>query len=595
MSSKSGDILFRLGGSLRRTLTSAEKKKSIGLFFLILVNSVVELLGLATIIPVIGAVLDPAGENSELIFSLRSGCEQFFGGLSNSEFIQLLVVAMICGFVMKAVFGLLLVFLQTRFSFGVAYRLQSVLWNFHFGRSLERMRSADSGQLISEITFWPARYINTVLMGVIGLVNDLLVLLLLVVGLLAYDFMVFSSVFVLCVAGSIFIRWLTKTRLESYSGIRKMVDPRMNTTLNNAIRGVLELLAFGAVHHVKDKYMRDAKLGFRVMSNSSVLSAVPARMYELLAALSIAFCILLFVRLEVESGVIETLSLLAIASYRVMPALSRINQKIMGIRGSAFLVDWMDETHLLLEEENRAVSLDAADSFQFAAPDSLRLEKLQLGYAALNAPVIRGLDFEFNATELTSIVGPSGCGKTTLLNAILGLHRPDAGRVLSNAGGVGASCYDGLSGDWLRHLAYLPQHPYLFGGSVRANLDMAGTGTFGDGKLVDLIVSLGLDSVLGDRPLEFNLNEGGSNLSGGQQQRLALVRAFALERPVLILDEATSALDKDSRDVVMDMLRKYAQKGRVVILVTHDKEVAAQCDVVLDLEQHNRYNDHTWS
>ena len=595
MSSNSGDILFRLGGSLKRTLTSTEKRKSIGLFFLILANSVVELLGLATIIPVIGAVLDPAGENNKLIYSLRSRCDIAFDGVSDSEFIQLLVVAMILGFVIKAVFGLLLVFVQTRFSFGVAYRLQRVLWDFHFGRSLERMRSADSGQLISEITFWPARYINSVLLGVIGLVNDLLVLLLLVIGLLAYDFLVFSSVLVLCVSGSIFIRWLTKERLESYSGIRKMVDPRMNTTLNNAIRGVLELLAFGAVGHVKEKYMRDANLGFRVMSNSAVLGAFPARLYELLAALSIAFCILLFIQMDVKSGVVETLSLLAIASYRVMPALSRINQKVMGIRGSAFLVDWMDETHILMEEEKHTQHMEGADQVQYHVPDALRLEKVELGYDALDVPVVRGLDFEFHATELTSIVGPSGCGKTTLLNAILGLHRPDDGRVLSISEGVATSCYDGLSRDWLKHVAYLPQHPYLFGGSVRANLDLADAGAFSDENLEGLIGSLGLDSALGERPLEFKLNEGGSNLSGGQQQRLALVRAFALDRPVLILDEATSALDSESRDVVMNMLRTYAQKGRVVILVTHDKEVAAQCDVVLDLEQHNRHHDHPWA
>jgi ABC-type bacteriocin/lantibiotic exporter with double-glycine peptidase domain len=126
-------------------------------------------------------------------------------------------------------------------------------------------------------------------------------------------------------------------------------------------------------------------------------------------------------------------------------------------------------------------------------------------------------------------------------------------------------------------------------------LDLADAGTFVDKDLEGLIGSLGLDSALGERPLDFILNEGGSNLSGGQQQRLALVRAFALDRPVLILDEATSALDSDSRDVVMKMLRGDAQKGRVVILVTHDKEVAAQCDFVLDLEQHNRRHDHPWT
>ena len=72
-------------------------------------------------------------------------------------------------------------------------------------------------------------------------------------------------------------------------------------------------------------------------------------------------------------------------------------------------------------------------------------------------------------------------------------------------------------------------------------------------------------------------------MSGGQQQRLALLRALQIQRPVLILDEATSALDSELRDVVFGLLRERAQEGCNVILVTHDKELAEQCDDVLDL------------
>ena len=86
-------------------------------------------------------------------------------------------------------------------------------------------------------------------------------------------------------------------------------------------------------------------------------------------------------------------------------------------------------------------------------------------------------------------------------------------------------------------------------------------------------------------PLEFELHEGGSNLSGGQQQRLALLRALQTDRTVLILDEATSALDGELRSVVFDLLRERAEAGCNVILVTHDRELAQQCDDVLDLGQ----------
>lgn len=558
-------------------------------------NSFVELLGLASIIPVIGAVVDPRGEENGVIRYIRDYTESTFGFLTDLQFVQFLVAGMLFGFLLKSVFALFLVFVQTRFSFSVAYRLKGVLWNWHFGQSLERMRSSDSGQLMAEITFWPARYVNAVLLGAIGLMNDLIILLLIVLGLLAYDAFVFGSVLVLCLAGSLFIRWTTKDRMAEYSGIRKLIDPRMNTTLNNAIRGVLELLAFGGIKHVQGKYMRDAKLGFRVMSNAAILGALPTRLYELLAAGSVALSIFLFMYLEKEDGVFESLTLLALAAYRVMPALSRINQKIMGLRGSAFLVDWMDETQSALRKERRFHEVTANLPHVLPVPDVIELGGVTLGYEALTEPVVRDLTFQFKRGELTSIVGPSGCGKTTLLNSILGLHKPLTGSVESRSGEDRHSCYENHVNTWLTNVAYLPQHPYFFGGSVNENLDLTGEGKFDKREWVELITELGLSSVFGDALLDFELNEGASNLSGGQQQRLALVRAFALNRPVLILDEATSALDHESRDVVMGMLSKYAAKGKIVILVTHDREVAEQCDVVLDLEKHNRNHDRSWS
>ena len=138
--------------------------------------------------------------------------------------------------------------------------------------------------------------------------------------------------------------------------------------------------------------------------------------------------------------------------------------------------------------------------------------------------------------------------------------------------------------DWILHVGYLSQQPFLFQGTVRDNLTLRVPGAvLNENLLASLIQKLKLDDCLGSQPLEFQLHEGGSNLSGGQQQRLALLRALQIQRPVLILDEATSALDSELRDVVFGLLRERAQAGCNVILVTHDNELAEQCDDVLDL------------
>jgi ABC-type bacteriocin/lantibiotic exporter with double-glycine peptidase domain len=219
-------------------------------------------------------------------------------------------------------------------------------------------------------------------------------------------------------------------------------------------------------------------------------------------------------------------------------------------------------------------------------PPTISLRGLTLGYASLPEPVLKGLNHVFEPGKIHAIVGVSGSGKSTLVNAMLGLHPLDAGEISIADGNrewlLGKSC---TRESWLEELGYLSQQPFFFSGTVRDNLTFRAPGRQVDEPLVnDLIEHLGLKSCLGQNPLEFQLNEAGSNLSGGQQQRLALLRSLQIRTKVLLLDEATSALDVDSRDLAFSILRERAKTGSLIIIITHDRELAEMCDEILDLE-----------
>ena len=173
-----------------------------------------------------------------------------------------------------------------------------------------------------------------------------------------------------------------------------------------------------------------------------------------------------------------------------------------------------------------------------------------------------------------------------MISALLCLHRPSAGSITVQSHGASPQILGSELSihDWILNVGYLSQQPFLFQGTVRENLTLRVPGaTVNEAKALELVQQLHLSECLGSDPLAFELQEGGSNLSGGQQQRLALLRALQVERPVLILDEATSALDTELRDVVFELLQGRAKTGCNVILVTHDKQLANQCDTVLNL------------
>ena len=549
----------------------------------IFVNSIVEILGLAVVVPVIGLVVQPETIQSNPTLKSAFDAVAPLGINTPSRFLIALCGLMIGAFLFKALFGLFVNLFQTRFSYKVAHRLSGQMWSYHFSQSLERMRGTDSGRILSEINVWPIQFANAFMVGGLLMVNEFCVIALIATGLLVYNSLVFLSIATLMSFGAFMIRRVTKQRLLKYSDIRRQIEPRTNTLINNAVRGFLEVITFRASDAVREAYLNDRWTIFRLTSNTTVLSLTPAKLYEVLAVVAVASSIIIaLLQGTPDSGFLELLTFMAISAYRIMPSMSRLNSAVMQIRSHQHVLNTIEHGSLIQFNGQECVT----STFDHATTIDLLIQHVTLSYAALEAPVLEHLSHDFSHGKVHAVVGPSGSGKSTLISALLGLHKPEEGKIqlqLDDEDPISLDEDLGLH-DWILNIGYLSQQPFLFNGTVRDNLTLRVPGAVLDEELVAyLIQKLKLDECLGTQPLEFELHEGGGNLSGGQQQRLALLRALQIKRPVLILDEATSALDSELRDVVFDVLRERAAAGCNVILVTHDNELAQRCDSILNL------------
>ncbi len=210
---------------------------------------------------------------------------------------------------------------------------------------------------------------------------------------------------------------------------------------------------------------------------------------------------------------------------------------------------------------------------------AVAFEDVSVRYPGRSSDAVTGVSFRVEPGETVALVGPSGAGKSTLLSVLLGFVRPTGGRVR-----VGGADLAGLDlEEWRSRIAWVPQRPHLYAGTVAENVRLARPGAddgavrraLRDAGTWEFVAALpdGIDTVLG---------EDGAGLSAGQRQRLALARAFLADRPVLLLDEPTAALDGVTEGDVVAAVRRLAA-GRTVLLVVHRPALLGVADRVVRL------------
>ncbi|MER7508548.1 thiol reductant ABC exporter subunit CydD [Streptomyces lavendulae] len=211
--------------------------------------------------------------------------------------------------------------------------------------------------------------------------------------------------------------------------------------------------------------------------------------------------------------------------------------------------------------------------------DGLRIEfdAVEVRYEGRSASSPGPVSFTVAPGECVALTGPSGAGKSTLLHVLLGFVTPTGGRVR-----IGDADLDGLSLEqWRERVAWVPQRPHLFAGTIAENVRLARPGA-SDEAVEAALRDAGAWEFVSALPggTRTPLGEGGVGLSAGQRQRLALARAFLADRPVLLLDEPTAALDGGTEAAVVEAVRRLAV-GRTVLLVVHRPALLAVADRVV--------------
>ena len=214
------------------------------------------------------------------------------------------------------------------------------------------------------------------------------------------------------------------------------------------------------------------------------------------------------------------------------------------------------------------------------APD-IRFEGVSFAYQDGQRSALRNCSLVIPHGKITALVGPSGAGKTTVTSLILRFVEPQAGQI--KLAGIDLTKLEPAR--WRSRIAWVPQHPRLFHGTIEENIRLARPNASReeviqaaqDANAHEFIQSLsqGYKTPVGDL---------GASLSGGQAQRIAIARAYLKDVPFLIVDEATAFLDSDSEGLILEALLRLFH-GRTALVIAHRLSMAARADRILVLDQ----------
>ena len=370
--------------------------------------------------------------------------------------------------------------------------------------------------------------------------------------------------------------WLVGRYTERRARERWQALSHLATHFLDVVHGLPTLRAFnrgeaqaGRIAEVSDRYRRATMGTLRVAFLSGAV-------LELAATLGIAL-IAVTIGVRLVSGGIglkPALTVLVLAPELYLPLrnlAAQFHASADGLAVSARLF-------ALVEGPPAARSGFLAPPSPRAAP--VRLEEVSFAYPGRTGDVLDSVELELRPGETIALVGPSGGGKSTVASLLLRLAEPARGRV--TVGDVDLALCDASA--WRSQLAWVPQHPTLFRGTLAENIRF-GAPLADDARVRAAAELVGADAFIRALPdgYETVVGDGGRPLSAGERRRVALARAFLRDAPLVILDEPTADLDPASAELVGEAVGRL-RVGRTMLLIVHRPQLASLADRVVRLE-----------
>ena len=282
---------------------------------------------------------------------------------------------------------------------------------------------------------------------------------------------------------------------------------------------------------------------------------------------------------------VATLTLFFAAISRIAPAVFRIQQNLLYIKGSLGgakpTLDLINSLQLSVNRSSTEKEAETVPIIHDGFSGAVVIKDLCFKYPDSDNNAVQNVSVLLKSGKYIAVVGPSGAGKSTFVDLLLGLHHPSSGSVQIS----GLDAIDAIE-RWPGAIGYVPQEIQLVSGSIIDNVLLGFKDNSENRKhVVNALRKAELNEYLGANETisDLNIGDEGGKLSGGQRQRIGIARALLTNPKILVMDEATSSLDAQTEDNIAKAVNK-AKENSLVIVVAHRLATVRRADLVMYLE-----------
>ncbi len=395
-----------------------QKRRFTLLLLLLLTQGIVEVIGLALILPLLYVAQYPEkiAENKYLNFLY-----QFLNFDSAGSFTVFLAVVLVLAFVFKGLYSIIVIKIQTNTTFDFSKSFINDQIKVGFGMDYLTFKSRNSNIMVQDMISIPTEFATSVMQPFLLLLSELIVTMFIAIAVGIYNFKVFLGLVLVLLPPVIIFYRITRKRIVSLGTERNNLRAESYKHVFGAVHGIESVKITHAENYFRKKILGSFNLLFSKMSRLVVLENIPIRMIELTAIFAVSLLVIYSVLFtNASTSILPLLVVFATAAYRLLPSMNRIVSNSVRLRASLYVFDRFDEFSIYKQPDIESFN----DSIDLHFNKSISMEDLTFNYPGNSAMVLKDINITLLKGEFLGVIGKSGQGKSTFLKVFLKLIEP---------------------------------------------------------------------------------------------------------------------------------------------------------------------------